>query len=561
MSKVLYCINSKAKNAAESEHKNFPDVYFSEIFDMLGVTAGHCSEKNLAEKLGEAEVLFLGAGDYGKQSGELKDFVKKGGTLIAFATEGLNELFKIKKIGTLRRLSEYDIVTHLKFTDQADAPVFGGGYKLPVISEVLNLSAEGTVLAESLGTELPFPLITEVKIGKGKAVYFAFSLTRTMWYVNQGRPVYCDMDGDGVCRTPDALILDENDDPTVPVTDLYMHFLGNFISEKGIPLIHQLPPKDGKPTDYVTFYVGDEDRCGYGEMHTAITETNKRGVKGYQVNMQQIETQDGYTIDKAEYEDLEKQGLTLTLHLDFITPELYRYEYNEMVRQFELFEAQFGKKPESANTHWLVYSGFGEVPRWFDERDVKYTVHHHCTRTCLADMNKMSIYGTGFGTTYPTHAYDDGEHGNVKYDIPQMKIFYYEPRVRAEGDEEKINKVLDQAAEMGYFANIFIHPAYFTIEREATIRALETVLKHHEGRNVLNDSTRALADWWQKKCRSKYEDGEADFKTSCVLKFPSTVSAVKIDGVKADITRKTVAGREWAMVVVPKGKHVVKAVK
>lgn len=131
MSKVLYCINSKAKNAAESEHKNFPDVYFSEIFDMLGVTAGHCSEKNLAEKLGEAEVLFLGAGDYEKQSGALKDFVKKGGTLIAFATEGLNELFKIKKIGTLRRLSEYDIVTHLNLRTKPTRPFSAAVTKLP----------------------------------------------------------------------------------------------------------------------------------------------------------------------------------------------------------------------------------------------------------------------------------------------------------------------------------------------------------------------------------------------------------------------------------------------
>lgn len=560
MSKVLYCINGKAKSA--KGNANFPDVYFSEIFDMLGVTAEHCSEKNLVKKSDDTEVLFIGEGDYSANAEALKDFVKNGGTLIAFATEGLNDLFKIKKIGTLRKMSEYDIVTYLKFAESANAPRFVRDYKLPVIFEALNLEAKGSVLAYSLGTEMPLPMITETKIGKGKAVYFAFSLTRTMWYINQGRPVYADMDGDGVCRAPDAQILGEGDDPTVPVTDMYLHFLENYFADKLIPIIHQLPPKDGKPTDYVTFYVGDEDRCGYDEMHTAIEAFKSYGITEYQVNMQQEEDQNSYTIDKAGFDDLEKQGLTLTLHLDFITPELYRYKYNEMVRQFKLFEERFGKKPESANTHWLVYSGFGEVPRWFDEQGVKYAVYYHCTRTCLADMNKMSIYGTAFGTTYPTHAFDDGEHGNVKYsDVAQMKIFYYEPRVRQEGDEDKITAVLDEAAAMGYFANIFIHPAYFTIERENTLRALETILKHHEGKNVLTDSTRGLAEWWQKKCASKITDGEASFKTNCVVKFPSNVKKVEVDGVKAEITRKTVAGKEWAMVVVPQGKHTVKAVK
>ena len=563
MNEIIYCINDSYRK--KTGNVNFADVYFSELFNLLGITAECCSEDELNDKLNGAMLCFLGLGDYSENLAAITQFLNRGGKLISFCTDGIRELAGVVEKGAIRKFSEYDIVSYLTFEDNDLEPVFTRPYRLPILSEVFCCECFPDVEILARSDDYNIPVIFRRKAGKGEIIYFSFSLNKTLWFISQGRPVERDLDGDGYTRAMDSLIRNPSDDDKLPSVDLYLRFLENLIAENAGVMLHQIPPANAQPADYVVFFTGDEDWCAK-EMFVAAEEFRKRNLP-YQVNLQPTEDGKGFTIDKESFDKLEKTGVELTLHFDFISPGLYRYDRSEMERQLNLYKNAFGKTPSGANTHWFIYNGFGNVPRWYKEAGIKYSIYQYSMPTCLTDLNKLNLWGVGFGTTYPTHAYDDFEHGNQKIsEVTNLKIIFYEPRVFANEDYVQIRAACDDAYNMAYYLNVFIHPTYFTCAREAVIKSVDAFLDYGKDKNVVYSGSGELVDWWNKRCWSilKKQDEKSyycNLKADCTLKFPSSVKSVYVDGNQVDLKEKNIAGKNWKLTVVRCGEHNITIVK
>lgn len=539
------------------------DVYFEELFELLGLKAESIVRlSELPSTNGRGVVLFTGEGDYDASAAEtIKRFLKSGGTLIALGSKGLDGLLGIKQVGRIKSDSEFSVNGHFAASDCTYLAESAAKRVLPIISDIRNCIVTDAESVEIRGIvkEHSSPVLFERSYGTGKAFYFSFSLLKTLWYKHQGRPVYEDIDGDGYMRSGDSMIPDGTDDFLSPTTDIYLHLLEALIWTAGdFPLIHQIPPTDGTPNDYVLHFSGDEDWAGYEQTKKATEDMAERGIR-YHVHLQPYNTE-RFTIDKAQFEDLKTSTLEPSLHLDFVTYGPLCYDKAGIEKQVELYKSVFGELPVTVNTHYLIYNGFGETSRWLSELGIRGTIWHNSIKTDLFDINRMNLYGFAFGTSYPTHALDDAEHGNVRFNVANLKIGFYEPRIRNEADKQKIDEFLCLSDEFATISNIFIHPIYFNLDREAVLAAVDEILSTAKTKKVKMMSTDEITDWWRNRGESSAE-GTAEglsvsLKAPAVVKFPREKKG-EVDGKSYPSVCKTIAGRKVWLMALPAGQYTV----
>lgn len=557
MAKVLY---HGKKNRIPSE-KNDADAYFPEFFNLLGITA----EKFVFGKnLPEDGVLFLGEGDYSEETDVLSSFVGAGGTLVGIGTLGTETLSGIRPVGRIRADSEYSLNGHFLASDEIYLSGGMNAYPLPILGDIRNCAAdgEGTVVRGIL-KEQGTPVFFERKYGKGRVFTFTFSLLKTLWYKGQGRPVPEDIDGDGYMRSGDSIIPDPSDDYLVPTSDLYLHLIENIVWSAGEqPLIHQIPPTDGRVNDYAIHFAGDEDWCGE-ELFTANRDMRERGVV-YHAHFQPVEGR-RFTLDKERFSALKKEGFEPSLHFDFVTNGAFRYGKEDLEKQLSLYRETFGETPSVANTHWTIYNGFGETGRWYEELGMKGVIRQIGIRTDLFDINAMNLYGYAFGTTYPTRILDDAEHGNRTYGVAELKIVFYEPRLRNEEDRARIAREAETAARFALIDNIFIHPTYFVNDRQAVLSAVDEILRLAGEKDVAYLSTDGVAEWWAARARSSVSGlGGGKYVVEAAapltLKFSEKVSVLAF-GRKTETMEKTIAGRRVYLAALPAGSYEISVLK
>lgn len=558
---MIYFFQQSGHFQKGARAQNDANSYFNEFFGIMGCSARAIGVDQFPTGDDHA-VLFIGVGDFSFASDAIKNFVQGGGTVIALGTELPQKITGLRKVGCIGADSEYSVSAHLKPTEKG-VSLFGGEVRLPVIGDIRHcVFADKEVDYLAVSCEHDIPLLARNRFGKGWVYTFTFSLLQTLWYKTQGKPVYRDVDGDGYCRSFDSHIVDWSDDCKLPALDIYMHAVERILWETDrVPLLHQIPPESGKPCDYCMHFAGDEDLCGE-QMYEANRELKSRGVP-YHVHLQPLDYK-GFTIDKRKFDELRSQGLELSLHFDFITNKTYKYDFSALKEQADLYKRIFGVTPQTANSHWIIYNGFGETARWYSKLGFTGTIRQLGMKSDLSDINAMNDYGFVFGTSYPTQSLDDARYHNRQTGIYDLKMLFYEPRIDSQEDVARIDKFMEMSNEYALVVNIFIHPVYLVEDKSRVLPAVDRILAHTEGKRCRLMYTDELTKWWRARAESKLAERshgvyDADFKTDLVIKLPYDF-AVTVDGQTVEGYCKTVAGTQVALFAVSAGKHEIRVI-
>lgn len=552
----VYYLQSTKNDRAEKENY---DVFLPEIFTLIGTSITTINESEIST-LSSSDALFIGEGDYSSLKADLTDFCTKGGLLVAINSTGVEDLCNINLGSKVRNQTEFSVNGHLVFNASEYVDKKFLNYSLPVIDDIRVCSTKENVKILAKSKEFGLPLITKNVVGDGKAVYVAFSLTKTLWYKTQGRPVNEDLDGCGFLRMCDAIIVDNTDDLKLPVVDFYLRFIENLLySHANFVFIHQLPADDkGVPYDYIMHFCGDEDWCGK-DVFEANDELGKFDIP-YHVHMQPLN--DGtFKLSKEDFIRAKEQGVQFGLHFDFMTNGLLRYDYDALKKQLGYYLTAYGETPSVSNTHCFIYNGFGETLHWFDDLGINGFMSYHCQKVNHTNLNEMNMYGFSFGTSYPTHTYLGKANGNKKSGAIGMRVGFYEPRVHKKADEKQIEKYIDLLKEYSLIGNIFIHPLWFVCDKKPTVKAVEKIVSYAKKDACGYFYTIDVANWWADRCNSsitpignnKYN---ADFKAQCSIKVPQN-AVCYVDGKQVLAYKKTIANKKCTLFTIPKGQHVV----
>ena len=235
---VAYVRSASQAAACQAAGRNYYDAYWEEIAAELGVAAA-CYESVAAccGALEKHKVVFLGDVSVSAAEKErLQKFCADGGVVIGALTEGMDDLFGVEGVCVHPEADdEYTIQAYAGWDEAAAGylpPTLRKNITLPVISryrecrpaedvDSLLFFLPPTSFAISGGRNSGVPLLTVRRIGKGRAYYFAFSLTQTLCNLHQGRSADRDWDGDGFYRTGDQITLTQCHDLSVPYGDLY----------------------------------------------------------------------------------------------------------------------------------------------------------------------------------------------------------------------------------------------------------------------------------------------------------------------------------------------------
>ena len=225
---VRYAYDRTLQDAANAEGRSYWYAYVAEILSRIGVSAAPLDLETCGDpgELAETGVLILGDFLGGELPSGLPDrlteWIRTGGVLIGFATEGLDRVFGVVTSGQIpQRPTPFSISGYFEYlpspvTEGCRAPI-DPEQKLIAMSPIrLVRCTEGEEVARlftcdpenrddgSLARASEYAAITHRRLGEGHAFLFAFDVAQTMWAIQQGKPVLGDYDGDGWLRRTDA---------------------------------------------------------------------------------------------------------------------------------------------------------------------------------------------------------------------------------------------------------------------------------------------------------------------------------------------------------------------
>lgn len=575
-----YVIDRELREKFHEEGQNDWDSYLPELADAVGIRAVEIAAPVTGEKLKGLTYLMIGARNVEKEAEELKKWTEAGGILLLFGSTGTSRL-----TGFLREQVEKQ--TDDDFTTSAyislekeyakrvyDHPEFK---TLPVYSfcvetevsdeaEVLAWLHRPTIFGLDGGDRTEYPAICKRKLGKGSVYYFAFSLPKTLWVLQQGRPVDRDYDGDGYYRTGDAIVLTRAHDLMIPYGDVYRSILKDILSEKPQPFIYELPvDEEGGIPDFILHYGGDDE--GSKDYQMIASRVMKEKQIPYHVNLM-LNGKGEFAITKEQYEELKQNGTTPAIHFDFFAARKF-YTREEFDRQLDKYVETFGEVPKMAVNHVLMWTGWVDNERWCMERGIKADqtkIHKHL----MPDYNPINTIGMAFGSTYPHFVYDDHAHGNAKMEFIDIPIGFFEPRVCPETEKEDKEQI-DRALEMAFChkatLNIFVHPIYLATE-PACLAALDHIKEKIKemGYRVMHVENDFLCDWWFDRSAIILEEIQRD-ETSFTFRAESGRPFVIqfkgsgdyfINGEKKRAQAVDRMGADWRVCALPAGENTVK---
>jgi len=598
---VAWLYEDSLREAANARGENCWHWYTGEILDELGASSAALPFSALRDgrALADCRVLIIGDCDVSALPSSaarvLRKWVEGGGTLVAFRTTGMDDLFGIAEAATEVEAEPFTVAGWMPLAGRDEAsgllspllPVTPA----PIMSGFRRIAAKDAVCLTEISTtpEEPgpaYPAITRRNLGKGRAFYLAFNLPQAVWTYHQGRPITRDVDGDGYLRTSDAIIVDREDTLTVPCADLMLLVLENIVAGAGIPLVHQLPPLDGGVPDAL-FHIGGDDESGEG-LQAKMSHFMKSLGMPYHVNV--MLGRDGkFHFTDEDRKVYEANGHEFSLHFDFMShPQGVKHpapvEEAEFDRQLRLFIQRYGKLPICANTHCLRASGWADTARFGARRGIKgenSMIHHK-----VPPMDPTNLFGTPFGTVYPFFVYDDAAHGNERLDFVSLPIGFYEPGAFAYeqthplfGKEtfrpEEYRRVADLACEYGWTLDLFMHPGHLHSEKGRGRDALRCMLDRvaENGARAVRFGTDALTLWWHARSRTRIErrpegDGftvETAHGDGVLVRFLEEAlprdPIFTLDGKKVNVERRQRRGRTWLYVHAGEGRHGLRADK
>jgi hypothetical protein len=436
--------------------------------------------------------------------------------------------------------------------------------------------------------------ITARRVGAGWAFYFGFDVAKTIRVLHHGRPVDRDYDGDGLLRLSDAIVT-RGHSTLVPYADVLLFLLRNMLACRPLPLISPLPPQDGRPSDVLFFYGGD-DECDPGMAVAASRWMRQRGLP-YHANLMPRNGRFAVTADEAA--EMTAAGHEISLHFNFMDgfEPGAGFTAEDIEVQLRHYEATFGHRPVCTVNHCCRWCGWVEPARWMAEAGVR--ADNTRIHRGSPPLNPVNELGFAFGTAFPFWFCDDASGGDRRLDILCEPITAYEVGYRSsisgsappedpeQTDLARVGQAIDIASHYHLTMNMFYHPVY--IARSPACRAaIDELLRQIEERGLRahhmgND---ALYRWWEARSRSCVNGWEAmtsgiRFQAHCVatrgmvVQIPVPESSrghsenhteplrttveqgASVDGQSASAEIRFEFGRTWLWLVVPEGEHEV----
>lgn len=572
--------------ACRASGHNYYDAYWEEVLTELGVSAS-CYESVAAccESLEAHKLILIGDLSVTEREREkLREFCENGGVVIGSLTEGADALFGIEELCTHPEADdEYTIQAYAGWTEEGARylpPNVGEHITLPVISRYRECrSTDGartllfflppTSFAVYGGKDSGIPLMTVRDVGKGRAYYFAFSLTQTLCNLHQGRPVDRDWDGDGYYRTGDQITLSQCHDLTVPYGDMYISMLEAVLDGVKIPSVWKLPPTEsGEITELALHFGGDDE---YDHTNVQIPAAQRMHDMGlpYHLNLLpggRLGSGEEFAVSREEYRRLTDLNCERSIHFDFFKPRTFFTE-QDVNDQLDVYEGVFGETPVCSVNHVMMWTGWTDFPRWCEKRGMKgdaSRVHVFL----VPDANPVNKFGLAFGTAYPHFVMDDWRYHNRIMDYCYLPVMLYEPRVseanRGE-DEQKLAALLERSREEGWLLNFFIHPVYVSRDDDC-VRAIEYAAEYlkSKGYRVRYFGTDGACLWWHaRKKTAVTSDGDgyavsARYPDGAIIRFPDSFGTrCFVDGRETCLESRTVGGRPCKLLAVPYGDHKI----
>lgn len=599
---IAYTYDEELKKNINSKKKNYWETYIYEILDLMGVKGTPVSLKDIEsyENLERYRVLIIGA-----QSGRcinsrvkniLSDWVMKGGMLIGFAVEGLDETFGIHKIARINQEDEYSISALFEFLPHPLTydihPLMFYEERLIILSDFLSISLKDGVelglLYNTDGTSRKEPAITWRSYGSGFAIYFVFDVPKTLWLLHQGKPVYPSPDSEGYEKT-NAMQVIGNRSNKICYADEIVFLLQNLIAQTGHPFIYQIPPDGDKIPEALLYWGGDEY---FGPVEYSLNASDWMRSKGlpYHINIGIERTygkEDGHPITLEQVKHIiEDNKHEISLYYMLYEDNNYDITPERIKRQSDLFYKRFGFRPVCTLHYNTSWKGWVEPARWMVEAGGKadnsfasasiYRPYNHPSRNSPG-------YGFGYGTAYPFFFRDDYEHENKRLEFIEQPIVCYEIGHRGLGrgaqdpvafKPEDIHLALDRAIEYHQVINMFYHPVNI-VKSPATRAAIEEVLRYIEYRQkkILHMANNQLTDWWFARSSSEIKDinvVEQETEFTVAGKYPEgmiikilipegkTVDRITIENKVPVYEIKHEFRADWLYFIVPSGEHKVK---
>jgi len=589
---VRYAFDRRLQDAANGEGRNYWYAYVDEILSRLGVCADRVPLAACADpaELARMGVLFLGdfsSADLPPGAAKaLAEWVESGGVLIGFATEGLDELFGVSPAGSIPQGEDpFSINGYFNFhpspiTRDCRAPI-ELCQKLVIVSPVRLTGCAGS---EELGRffaphpdgsgdgsvarKTESPAVAHRRLGEGHAFYFAFNVAQTMWALHQGRPIDRDYDGDGHLRTSDGCILADNS-LKVPYSDALHFLLANMIGRLPVPMVHQVPPRDGDVAPALLFFGGD-DECEHGVQVEASDFMAARGLP-YHINAMPLNGR--FALDAAGRKHIESNGHELALHFNFMDGFEHPggFTREDVLAQARAFREEFGRDSICSVMHWNRWCGWAEPARWMREAG------------CLADnsfagwtsppLNPVNTLGFAFGSAYPRRIWDDAAHGNAPLDFLELPVMAYElGYLGGQCFPERIREALELATRYHLTFDFFWHPVYIA-RSDGCRRAIDELVRlidAMETAPVLMGPD-GLTHWWRARAASSVRGATATgaavtFEARCdcadgfVVKIPTgerPAASCTVDGAPARFETANEFGQHWVFIPLVSGNHSV----
>ncbi len=583
---AAYVYDADLRIKTNQQGKNYWYEYIKEINEQLGLSAEEIPTNSLEDStlLDDIGILFIGDLPTSRITdairANLDGWVRGGGVLIGFATEGLDSIFGNVCDSVIDQPgSDYDISGY--FSLEPDELTTGihsylhPEQKLIIFSRIRGINPEGSGELARLydvdGTDTNYAAITKRDYHKGHAYYFAFNVPQTMWVLHQGIPITHDRDGDGYYRTGDLIAIGDNE-REVLYADEILFLIQNMIAQKPQPMIYAIPPK-GKEIPDALFYWGGDDEAARGTQLWASNWMKEQGLP-YHINIMQ--NKDGeFTVTPEEAEAIQANGHECSLHYNFIDNfDPLAFTEADVRSQEEAFYKTYGFHAICTVNHYVRWTGWADAAKWMREaggRADNSFIHHR-----IPPMNPCNRLGFVFGTCFPFYFYDDYTGENGKIDFLEEPITAYEVGYTADGEThfDIVHKSIDMATKYHLVMDMFYHPIN-VYNHPACRAAIEEVLRYIKTKGIIavHKGNDGLWEWWDKRSRSQITDvvvhdgSGVSFTVCCeyedgvIVKVPIGSAELDVpptcDSQRADYKIREDLGRYWLYIIVPAGTHKI----
>jgi len=560
MDTIAYVADSLEQERTNCQGLEYWDIYIEDILSQLGVSAKRIEPPDLSNAaLAGVEILFLGrSGLSADARSAIHEWVRDGGTLIGFLSDGLAETFGVEEVATLPHGDLYKPSARLDFLAH---PLDDGIHSphhpdkpLLIFSELKRVIPRSAVPLASF-RETRSPAITLNYLGKGKAVYFAFSLPKTLWLIHQGRPCTVDTEGDGHFRTGDMNITRDDTDTAVLYADEFIFLLERIVATCGLPMIEALPPSNGTVPQAVFFWGGDDE--GAPELQLKSSRWMKERSLPYHINVMWMNGR--FALKPAEADEIRANGHEVSLHYNFWWERLRHFTRQDLLQQAADFKRTFGFSQEVSVMHCIRWSGWTDTARWLAEAG--NTGDNSFFPKRYPPMNPANSLGFAFGTAFPFFFRDDWRYGNARIPLVEVTINAYETGYSGDKTTPDLTcKVVDIALYYGLCMNMFYHPICIMGSRSCQ-QAIDNALRFiaESGTRVRHMGPDALVRWWIARESSAIvakRDGKhvqvrvnADHPDGLILKLPDGA----IPAPHLPLQQLKRAGKRWNCVVLPHG--------